>query len=601
MLACLRSQKWHHADPWVDESSGIALGQAARDPIDVHRSGDITVVCDGEIYDVDANDPTEGSAEHASHAARLGTGFDRHGREFLRTVHGSFVAAIWDASRQELHLVTDRFGSRPLYYARLTDRLVFASSLKAVMADSAVSPSANWRGVAQFFTFGHYLLNDTSVADVEVLPAAAIATYRASSSEWSLDTYWGLADAAGTSDLAAGALLDRIDTAFGQAVERTTDTAPGLGLALSGGLDARTILACIDPHSTPLQTVCLGMKGSLDHRCSQQMAQVVGCPHHNHILASDFLQNFRSHLSGMTALTDGQYLSQCIIMPTLPLYRELGITTLLRGHAGELMHMHKAYAYSLDERAMQPTTDAQVAAWLHEHLQAYMLSEVEKPLFAARRRDEIADLARESFDEAFAATACDGPPLNRVWRMFIQQRLRRETSLSLVKFRSVVETRAPYLDADLIELLLAAPPSMKLGETIQTHILKKRRPELLNVTNANTGARVGAGRLSRKLATLRMRAFAKLGVPGYQPYERLGLWLRRELAPTVREILLDERCLDRGIYDADGIRAVVDAHLDARRNHTFLLMALMIFELGQQRLAKEEMSPLAALAQSKDD
>src|SRR5436305_5485298 len=101
--------------------------------------------------------------------------------------------------------------------------------------------------------------------------------------------------------------------------------------------------------------------------------------------------------------------------------------------------------------------------------------------------------------------------------------------LSLLKFRSVVEPRLPYLDNDLIPALLSAPTNMKLGEEIQARILSRHRPDFLRVVNANTGARVGAPPWQAKVATFQMKVLAKLGVPGYQPYERLGLWLRREL------------------------------------------------------------------------
>ena len=80
-------------------------------------------------------------------------------------------------------------------------------------------------------------------------------------------------------------------------------------------------------------------------------------------------------------------------------------------------------------------------------------------------------------------------------------------------------------------------------------------------------------------------AFAKLGVRGYQPYERLGLWLRRELRPFVERVLLSPECLERGIFDPNTVRAVVDNHLNNRRNHTSLLLALLIFELGQNEFA----------------
>jgi asparagine synthase (glutamine-hydrolysing) len=88
-----------------------------------------------------------------------------------------------------------------------------------------------------------------------------------------------------------------------------------------------------------------------------------------------------------------------------------------------------------------------------------------------------------------------------------------------------------------------------------------------------------------------MKLLAKLGVPGYQPYERLGLWLRRELQPVVKRILLSESCLDRGLFNPDSITAAVHDHLENRRNHTYLLMALMVFELGQRNLSSSTKDP----------
>ncbi len=156
----------------------------------------------------------------------------------------------------------------------------------------------------------------------------------------------------------------------------------------------------------------------------------------------------------------------------------------------------------------------------------------------------------------------------------------------------MVETRLPYLDNELVELLLAAPVELKLGETIQHHILGKRRPEFLRVVNVNTGARMGAGQFERALAGLRQKVLAKLRMPGYQPYERLGAWLRQELRPLVEEILLDDRSLGRGVFSPDTVRRIVQRHGDRKRNHTFLLLAMMVFELGQ-RMHVDREEPVA--------
>ncbi|HEY1379577.1 MAG TPA: asparagine synthase-related protein, partial [Gemmataceae bacterium] len=387
--------------------------------------------------------------------------------------------------------------------------------------------------------------------------------------------------------------LDRIDAAFARAVDRCTRDTDGLGLSLSGGMDARTILAVA---GRPMTTLSLGMDGSMDHRSAAAMAKLVGCPHRQVVLGEEFLGQYESHLRHMVRLTDGQYLCQCIVMPTLPVYRDLGIRVLLRGHAGELMHMSKAYNFSLDHGVLGITDEAQQFAWLWRRLQAYMLDGTDGRLFAPRYRDEVEGLARDSLRDAFAQTAGTEPPAHRIWQMFIAQRLRRETALSLVEFDSVVETRLPYLDNDLVDELFAAPPELKLGEAIQAHILRRRRPDFLRVVNVNTGTVVGAGRARRAVCNFRRRVLAKLGVKGYQPYERLGLWLRRQLRPVVERLLLDDRCLGRGVFDPDALRAVVGDHLAHRKNHTFLLLALMIHEAGQREFVDADAEVTAPVA-----
>ena len=88
-----------------------------------------------------------------------------------------------------------------------------------------------------------------------------------------------------------------------------------------------------------------------------------------------------------------------------------------------------------------------------------------------------------------------------------------------------------------------------------------------------------------------MKVFAKIGVAGYQPYERLGSWLASDLKPLVHSTILSERFLDRGLFDADGVRRAVAQHESRERNHTFLLMGMLIVELAHQEVF--EMTPSA--------
>jgi asparagine synthase (glutamine-hydrolysing) len=585
---------WYRENRHVDERAGVAMGRislgfvnAAQQPA-VNEDRSLLAVMDGELYDYDEQRRALEACGHKfqgeSQAELLLHGYESRAKEFFAGLHGKFVAAIWDKKQRRLILTNDRFGMRPLYYSKLRGRLLWASEIKALLADPAVCRQGHLRGIAQFFTFGQLLGEDTLLKGVRLLPAAGWLIYDLRTDRLKLDRYWRLTELKG--NIGGTEAAEQIDAAFAKAVDRYTAGTDHLGLSLSGGLDSRTILAAV-PADRPITTVSMGVAGSIDGRGAEQMARLRRCPHHACVLGDGFLARFGNYLKQMIHLTDGHYLSQCLIMPTLPVYRDLGIQVLLRGHAGELMHMHKAYNFSLDKQAWAIRDDASLEEWLYGHLQTYMLDGVENALFAPAHRREIGHLARESLRACLRESQGIRPPLQRIWHLFISQRLRRETALSLVKFGSFVETRLPYLDNELVDALLSAPPEMKLGEELQTHILRRRMPAFLNVANSNTGTRVGAGPVARAFGKTRLKVLAKLGVRGYQPYERLGLWLRRELRPLVCDLMLSERCLERGLFDPDAVKNVVQNHLSGRRNHTFLLMALMIFEIGQREFIDE--------------
>ena len=143
---------------------------------------------------------------------------------------------------------------------------------------------------------------------------------------------------------------------------------------------------------------------------------------------------------------------------------------------------------------------------------------------------------------------------------------------------------------------MAAPPTLKFGDGLHAMLLRSYAPRFLNVPNANTGVPIGAS-WPRRTATRGVhRVLAKLGVDGYQPYERIGLWLRRQLLPTVRRILLGEECLDRGVLDAGAVRRTLDEHAEGKANHTYPILAMLAFEAGQQELFR----PTPALAGRSD-
>ena len=68
--------------------------------------------------------------------------YEEYGDEFVEHLNGQFAIAIWDATRQRLILARDRAGIRPLFYARLDGRFLFASEIKAIRAVGAAELSS---------------------------------------------------------------------------------------------------------------------------------------------------------------------------------------------------------------------------------------------------------------------------------------------------------------------------------------------------------------------------------------------------------------------------------------------------------------------------
>jgi asparagine synthase (glutamine-hydrolysing) len=605
----LKHHSWYKEEHHINTGNRLALGRvslgfvnAAVQPV-ASDDGSLLVVMEGEIYDYEEQWRALSAAGRVfrghSHAELLLHGYQQAGTRFFRNLHGAFAAAIWDGRQRRLILTNDRFGMKGLYYSQLPGRLLFASEIKALLVDAELSRRTNPRGIAQFFTFGQLFGEDTLWEDVLLLPSAGWLTYSLDDERISLERYWKPeVRPVITNGRTEQALLDDIDESFQRAVDRRTRGSEWLGLSLSGGLDARTILGVIDPQR-PVATVCMGMEGSLDHRSAEEMARLANRPHRRSVLNTRFLASFEEHLRKDVYLTDGHFLCSCIVMPTLPLYRELGIQVLLRGHAGELMHMDKAYNFSLDAQALSLKGTDDLQGWLFQRLKTYTHLEAGggASLFTPTYRTQIDELARASLRSCLEESEGVEPPVQRVAHLFLSQRLRRETAMSMMEFGSLVETRLPYLDNDLIDLLLSAPPELKLGDRIQSHILRRRRPDFLNVVNANTGARMGAGHLTQSLSKFRMKVLAKLGVRGYQPYERLGLWLREDLRQLVERLLLGDRFFDRGIFDPTAVKTVVDGHLNRGRNHTYLLLSLMTYEVGQRMfLDGEGITPSAGPA-----
>src|SRR5207245_1520764 len=90
----------------------------------------------------------------------------------LERLEGMVAFALWDGRRQRLVLARDRFGEKPLYYARLSRTLLFASEPKALLMHPRVSRELDWTALARYLTYDYVPAPHAIFRAVRKLPPA---------------------------------------------------------------------------------------------------------------------------------------------------------------------------------------------------------------------------------------------------------------------------------------------------------------------------------------------------------------------------------------------------------------------------------------------
>ncbi|MBR6477641.1 MAG: asparagine synthase (glutamine-hydrolyzing) [Lachnospiraceae bacterium] len=81
-------------------------------------------------------------------------GYLRRGLDFLRSLNGIFSLAIWDEGLENLYLIRDRLGVKPLFYTLRGQTLVFSSELKGILSHPDVQAEVDAEGLCEVFGLG---------------------------------------------------------------------------------------------------------------------------------------------------------------------------------------------------------------------------------------------------------------------------------------------------------------------------------------------------------------------------------------------------------------------------------------------------------------
>ncbi len=76
-----------------------------------------------------------------------------YGVKCCEKLNGIYSFSIWDSMRQQIFICRDRFGVKPLFYAKHKDTIIFASEIKALFSYPNFTPKIDKNGLCELFAF----------------------------------------------------------------------------------------------------------------------------------------------------------------------------------------------------------------------------------------------------------------------------------------------------------------------------------------------------------------------------------------------------------------------------------------------------------------
>jgi len=226
----------------------------------------IWITFNGEIYNFKA---IRADLEAAGRAFRSDSdtevvlqGYDEWGLNIVDRLQGMFAIAIWDGRADELYLIRDRLGIKPLYLYEHADGVLFASEIRALLGSGVVPRRLNRGALDNYLAYQTVPCPETLIDGVRMLPPGHLAV--CGPQGVTERCYWDLLDdrsiAAEAADPAEAVahvaeLLER------SALLHQVSDVP-VGIFLSGGIDSSALVALTRKTGSTPRTFSIALPGT---------------------------------------------------------------------------------------------------------------------------------------------------------------------------------------------------------------------------------------------------------------------------------------------------------------------------------------------------
>ncbi len=523
--------------------------------------------------------------------------YQEWGKECFEKINGMFAIAIWDENKKELILARDRFGKKPLYYAKFNNLFIFASEIKAILKHPQTKKELNKTGLFKYLAYDYIPNPHTIFKNIYKLPPAHYAII--SDGKIKVREYWDIKFDETSRPMQVKDYKEDLLTLLKESVKRRLISDVPLGVFLSGGLDSSSVVAMMAElmPAASIKTFTIGFKEKEfdESGDAKTIAKHFKTDHYQEIVSAGTLLNA---LPEVLEALDEPFADYSII-PTYVVSRfaRKHVTVALGGDGGdEFFAGYPSFvAHKISRILKHVPLSSQllnIASGLYAGGPGYMSTGFKIRRYlrgmsypeAIRHQVWIGSFPEKEqrflltsdfangikpdllYDESYryAEKTKDLNYINRVNYLYAKTYMTDDilTKVDRASMAVSLEVRAPFLDPDFINFATSIPSNLKLKGFTSKYILKEAMKN----------------KLPRSIIHKTKHGFAA----------PVGIWFRKELKNKLFDIFDKKKIEKEGIFSYDYINNLLTGHINGKADYSREIWSLFVFHLWYRKWFKGE-------------
>jgi asparagine synthase (glutamine-hydrolysing) len=590
MLNSMLHEPFYTHGTYINRELGFFIGYVSIEdsfsdcmPI-YNEKKDLVLFLTGECY---IDDNIINDLKHRGHdfnpvnASFLIHLYEEQGEDFFLNLNGWHNGILLDLKRARAVLFNDRYGIRRIYYHEDNDAFFFSSEAKFLLKAFPALRELNPRSIGEYLTYDCVLENRTYFSNIFLLPPCS--TWEFAHGRIDKKQYLDPATLENQPILSEYQFFEELANTFKRILPRYF-SGKSIGMSLTGGLDTRSILACLNPSPGELPCYTFGgtYRDTLDVRIAPQVAKA--CNQTHQVLKLDdakYLSEYPSHVERSIYISDGlESVDKADVIYFSKLARQVAPVRMTGMYGSQVLKN----VSGLQERTPYDQL-------INHDFKKYITTA--KETYSGIKK--VHDLSFMLFNE-----------ISWWWNGFIASQ------------SSQVSVRSPFLDNDFIKVLYRALSRAKdFGSKFQLDLIRKGNPKLMSIptTGSHGGSSSaiisGLTKQFLKFLIIADKIYIRERLPysmthwvgkidhllspihadklvmGFTDFRRYRVWFRDQLSQFLKETLLSSRTFNRPYWNKNYLEKVVNDHTNGRGTYLREIRKVLQVELIHRILIED--------------